>query len=144
MDAAIAVRQQQPGDAVEEEHGRSEDRQHHEDPAHDDRVDADPGGDAGRNAADPARLALQAEAPQPGEETVRCAAVLVAVGAGGVCREVGRRWAAAGGVAGSAGGRVSGARSGIRVEIGGEVMFHSSIVASAGIRPLWGESLNAP
>ena len=70
MDAPVRLRQQCPGNAVEQ-HADAEDGQQNEQPADQDRVQPDPVPDAGSDAADPAVLpAGDAEVAKPAKKRV--------------------------------------------------------------------------
>ena len=73
MDATARVWQECPRGRIEQQGGGTEDGEDDDDAAHDQRVDAETGGEAGGDSTDPAGLAGDAEATHPLEE--RAAAV---------------------------------------------------------------------
>ncbi|WP_262381080.1 hypothetical protein [Microbacterium sp. 1S1] len=117
MHAAVDVRQHGPGEGVQEQRGKTEEGGDDEDPAHDQRVDAQPDRDAGGDTAEPPVGADDAEPGDPQEE---------AIGATGCARGVRRRHIVVG-------GRRRGGRN-----------RHMSILAVAGAAVPWGEPLSTP
>ncbi len=113
MDAAVDVRQQRPGRGVQEDDRQPEEGRDHEDAADDQRVDAQSGGDARRDTAQPALGPGDAETGDPEEESL--------------------------GSARDAGARCAGGRSGV---VGGgrwrSRNRHASILAAAAYCLPWG------
>ncbi|BDZ51540.1 hypothetical protein GCM10025867_37810 [Frondihabitans sucicola] len=70
VDPARGVGQQQPGQGIEEERRAAEEGDHHGDPAHDDRVDAESRGETAADAADPGVAAAHTESADPVEEAL--------------------------------------------------------------------------
>ena len=138
LDLAVGVGQQQPRDRVEQHERCAEHRDHDDDAAHDDRVDAETSADAGAHAAEPPGPTRHPEAAQPGVEPgargIRCRTggvrrsrtdrpLGLRAGGRGVPLRIFRHWACPG---------------------GGLVRLHASMLAVAARSPPWGESLIRP